>query len=215
MSRAKRKNKIKTTGYFHPVKELMEKANYEILDKINKYAAPPYIIILLHNAMELMLKDFLLTKNIDKITYQEGGSQKTKDVERAGAELLIQFCANKMSLIKKNYQMFKSFNMDRNTVYHRSALTLRIENIKDYYRLMIALYDNVYKNKFKPVIPSKIKSYMFLALYSFIFTFGSPPLASPYNTIWSVVAVISLTIFSSLSFIYFLKQHQLHRYFTF
>jgi len=215
MPRLNRKIKIRTTGYFHPVRELLLKANYEILDKISKYAAPPYVIVLLHNAMELMLKDFLLSRNISKITYKEQGKEKTIDVERVGSEKLLEFSVKKIVLIRKNYQKFRAFNTERNTVYHRSSLTLRIENVKDYYRLIMALYNVVYNHKFKPSAPPKIRAYLLLALYSFIFAFGPPPLPTSIIGFWVLGAFCSLFAFSFLSISYFSKQYHLHGYFTF
>jgi len=211
----KSKNKFKTTGLLHPVEELLTKSNYEIVEKFDKYAAPPYILVLLHNAMELILKDFLLSKNIDKITYGEGDKKKIKNVEELGLDKLIDFCKGKILLIRKNYQKFKAFNTDRNVVYHRSSLTVRIENIKDYYRLIVKLYNDVYQRRFRPSSPSRIKAYLILALYSFVFAYKPIVLVPPFNTIWTLTSVISFSAFAFFSITYFLKQYNLHKYFTF
>jgi hypothetical protein len=197
-------DKFKTVGFIHAVDECLNKTNHELIDKMNKYAAPSYMLVILHNAMELMLKDYLLSRGVN-IETSPGKSLGPKD--------LINEVKEKIPYIKQNLPKFVEFNKRRNDVYHRTALVPRIENLKDDYRLLIGLYKIVYKKKFFPTIPFRYTAYALISFYSFFLAIGS---SSSFGSYAQFVILIGFLIFpTSLMYIFFymVNQKELNGYF--
>jgi len=197
---------FKSVGFIHAVNECLNKTNHELTEKMNKYAAPSYMLVILHNAMELMLKDYLLSRGVN-IETSPGKSLGPKD--------LINEVKEKIPYIKQNFPKFVEFNKRRNDVYHRTALVPRIENLKDDYKLLIGLYKAVYKKKFFPSIPIRYTVNALISFYSFFLAIGS---ASSFGSYAPLVIFIGVIIFpTSLFYIfsYVLNQKELNGYLPF